>query len=210
MRLFSTESELGVIGFGQHAWGLLAIGQTARGLIAVGQGAIGVVAVGQAAFGIVAAGMVGGGVAWFAGMIGIGGRGFCLRLIPGLDLARTPPPTVPLEAVWAGAARGFVRLGVADGPRGAALMAGAQVVPVKFLPRVAWALDKAARSDGVREIFASLRREGPHVICDSLVEVPGQRKVRRTAWVTALRIALLVALATAWCWAFSELVLVVP
>jgi hypothetical protein len=103
VRLISTDpSEFGVIGIGQEAQGFLAFGQFAKGVIAVGQIAIGVVAVGQVSISIAGVGQVGGAVAWFAGMLGLGGRGLCLRLIPGLDLPRTPPHEVSLDAVMSG------------------------------------------------------------------------------------------------------------
>ena len=206
MRFLSTDpSEFGVIGVGQEAHGFFAFGQFARGVVAVGQLAIGVVAVGQVSFSIVGVGQVGGGVGWFAGMLGLGGRGVCLRLIPGLDLPRIPPPEVPLEAVLHGSARGFVRLAVMTTPDAPALGANGQRLPIKLRPQLLWALDAASRAHGIREVFASLRREGDVIVCDRLVEVPGQRKGSIPLAVNVLRFVVLVMLATAWWFAFFEL-----
>jgi hypothetical protein len=209
VRLVSTDpSEFGVFGVGQLAHGVIAVGQFARGFIAFGQVAVGVVAVGQLSFSIVGVGQLGAGVAWFTGMLGLGGRGFCFRLIPGLDLPRTPPPEVALAAVWQGATQGFVRLGVAPSPAGPVLVSPTgQVVPVKFRPAVAWALASALQKGVLREVYAFLRREGDVVIADRLVEVPGLRKSGIPTWLNVVRLVLLAALATVWCWVFSEVVL---
>jgi hypothetical protein len=208
VRFISTDSsELGIIGVGQFAHGFFAFGQVACGVVAVGQAAVGVLAIGQASFSICGAGMVGGGVAWFGGMLGIGGRGVCIRLIPGLDVPRTLPETVPFHAVWQGATRGLVRVGVSATPTGIALTADGHVLPVKFRPHVLWALDNAVRTHGMREVYASLRREGESIVCDRLVEVPGQRKGGIPLWLNVLRFVMLVGLATGWWYAFSEAVL---
>lgn len=208
MRWVSTDpSEFGVIGVGQHAHGFFAFGQVARGVIAIGQLAIGVVAIGQLSFSVVGVGQVGGGVAWFAGMLGLGGRGICFRLIPGLDLPRTAPPQVTLNDIWQGA-KGYVRLAAVPTPSGAGLGANGQLIPVKMRPQVAWALNNAVRqSDPMREVFASLRREGDVMVCDKLMEIPGQRKGAIPLWLNIVRFIMLIGLATAWCFAFEELVL---
>ncbi|MSP23872.1 MAG: hypothetical protein EXR75_01660 [Myxococcales bacterium] len=210
MRLFSTPTEFGIIGVGQVAHGIFAFGQFARGVVAVGQVAIGVVAIGQVAFSLVGVGMGGVGVVWFGGMFGVGGRGLGLlviKLLPGLEQARTPPTLAPLDAVWQGQTRGFVHLDVMATASGPVLAHNGQAVPVKFIPQVLFALRNAATSSGLREIYASLRREGTHVVCDALVEVPGTRaNPRGLASVIAhvLKFAVLVVLAAAWFVAFTE------
>lgn len=208
MRWLSTDpSEFGIISVGQHAHGFFAFGQMARGVVAIGQLAIGVVAVGQLSLSIVGVGQVGGGVAWFAGMLGVGGRGICLRLIPGLDLPRRAPNETPLAEIWQGRARGFVRLGVTSTPQGPALVSGGQILDIKLRPQVAWALANALGRDGLREIFAFLGREGDVVVCDRLVEVPGQRKGAIPLWLNVVRFVALAVLATVWCYLFDEAVL---
>jgi len=206
--LSTNDHEFGIVSVAQVAHGVFAFGQLARGIIAVGQVAIGVVAVGQASFGVFGAGMVGGGVAWFAG-IGVGGRGkgLCLRLIPGLDLPRTAPDQVSLADVQQGHTRGFVRLGILATPVGPMLTSGGQTLDIKLVPAVAGALSKALRDGTVSEVFAWLYRDGDSLLCDRLMEVPGQRKPIFPLWVNAMRVFLLVVLATAWCLAFNEFVL---
>jgi hypothetical protein len=210
VRFISTDpGEFGVIGVGQEAHGFFAFGQFAKGVIAVGQIAIGVVAIGQVSFSIAGVGQVGGAVTWFAGMVGLGGRGFCIRLIPGLDLPRDPPPEVALDAVWQGNASGYVRLGVADTPHGPALTAtdgSGAVLPIKLRPPVAWALANALRTTTLREVYADLRRDGDSLICRALVEVPGQRSPS-IGWLNVLRFLALVGVATLWCALFTEYVL---
>jgi hypothetical protein len=63
----------GWIAIGQHATGFIAIGQLALGVVAIGQLARGLVAFGQVCVGGVAIGQVGVGLAYGAGMIGLGG-----------------------------------------------------------------------------------------------------------------------------------------
>jgi hypothetical protein len=201
-------NEFGLLAVGQEAWGFVAIGQMARGVLVLGQLAVGVAGVGQCCACIWGVGQVGLGVAWFGAMIGVGGRGFggVLRLIPGLDPPRLAPPEVPLEAVLAGGAAGHVKLDVVGSPDGPRLARGGQALPIKLTPEVAGAL--GANAPQLPQVFARVRRHGPVVLCDQLVEVPG---VRRTAgasgWLLAARLATLVAIATAWWFLFVELVL---
>ncbi|MGK4003805.1 hypothetical protein WMF31_14330 [Sorangium sp. So ce1036] len=206
MKLISTDpSEIGVVSVGQFAHGIFAFGQFARGFIAIGQVAIGVVAVGQISFSVLGAGQAGGGIAWFAGMVGVGGRGVCLRLIPGLDLPRDPPPVVPLDAAMRGEVRGFVRAEVVDGPNGAKLASGGHVLPVKMSPGLLGALTDARRAGKVSEIFAHLGRIGDVVVCDRLMEVPGARPRQFPLAFHVVRFLLLVALATGWWYAFTQM-----
>lgn len=204
MKLISTDpSEIGIFSVGQTAEGIFAFGQIARGFIAIGQIAIGVVAVGQVSFSVLGAGQVGGGVAWFAGL-GVGGRGACLRLIPGLDLPRDPPPLVPLDAAMRGETHGFVHVEVVDGPNGAKLASGGHLLPVKMSPTLFGALTDAHRAGKVNEIFAHLRRIGDVVVCDRLMEVPGARPREVPLALHVVRFLLLVALATGWWYVFTK------
>lgn len=86
MRWFDVGVEAkGVIAIGQHATGVIAIGQVALGVVAVGQLARGVVVVGQLGAGLVTIGQLSLGVAWNAGMVGVGGTSpgwLVLRLLP--------------------------------------------------------------------------------------------------------------------------------
>ncbi|AUX44609.1 uncharacterized protein SOCE26_060750 [Sorangium cellulosum] len=205
MKLVSTDpSEIGVVSVGQFAHGILAFGQFARGFIAIGQIAVGVIAIGQVSFSVLGAGQAGGGIAWFAGMLGVGGRGVCLRLIPGLDLPREPPPLVPLDAAMRGEVRGFVRAEVVDGPSGAKLAAQGHVLPVKMSPALLRALTDARRAGQVREIFAHLGRIGNVVVCDRLMEIPAARPSTFGMPFQIVRFLLLVALATGWWYTFTR------
>ena len=194
----------GVVAVGQEAQGIFAFGQFARGFIAVGQVAIGVIAVGQLSASVVGIGQVGIGVAWFTGMIGLGGRGFCLRLIPGVDPPRIAPSTVPFEAIANGppGTEGFVRVDVIDAPRGARLTLNGQVLPVKSTPEVAWALTEARRKGLLSTAFAHVQRAGATLVCDRIVEVPGTRRTFGVPFQIA-RIALLIGIAVGWWYAFS-------
>jgi hypothetical protein len=148
VKLVSTDpSEIGILSVGQFAHGIFAFGQFARGFIAVGQVAIGVVAIGQLSSSVLGVGQAGGGIAWFAGMGGVGGRGICLRLIPGLDLPRDTPPLVDLGAAMRGEVRGFVHVDVASGASGARLASGGHVLPVKMSPSLARARAHRRASD---------------------------------------------------------------
>lgn len=74
MKFFDVGVEaFGWIAIGQHATGSIAIGQLALGVVAIGQLARGLVAFGQVCVGGVAIGQVGVGLAYGAGMIGLGG-----------------------------------------------------------------------------------------------------------------------------------------
>lgn len=206
MKLLTTDpSEIGVVSVGQFAHGIFAFGQFARGFIAVGQVAVGVVALGQLSFSVLGVGQAGGGIAWFAGMVGVGGRGICLRLIPGLDLPRDPPALVPIDAAMRGEARGFVHTAVIDGPRGAKLAIGGNVLPAKMPPALSRALTEAYRAGKVTEIYAHLRRVGDVVVCDRLMEVPGKRSSGFGLPIEIVRFMLLVLLATGWWYAFIHL-----
>jgi hypothetical protein len=138
-------------------------------------------------------------------MAGVGGRGICLRLIPGLDLPRDPPALVPIDAAMRGEARGFVHAAVIDGPRGAKLAVGGNVLPVKMPPALARALTEAVRAGKVTEIYAHLRKAGGVVVCDRLMEVPGKRASGFGLPVEIVRFMLLVLLATGWWHAFINL-----
>jgi hypothetical protein len=204
VRLFSSDGDPAVIGVGQEANAIFAFGQLARGFIAVGQVAVGVVAVGQLCFAVVGLGQAGAGVTWFAGMLGVGGRGFCLRLIPGIDPPRVAPPTTTFESFLDGSpgAEAFVRADIVETPRGGALALGGRALPVKLTPAVAWALGNAFRKHRVRSIFAHIKRTASGPVCDRLVEVPGTRATYPLALQIA-RVVLLCAVAAGWWYAFA-------
>jgi hypothetical protein len=200
-------NQFGVIAVGQEAWGIIAIGQMARGFIVLGQLAVGVVGAGQCAAVVWGVGQVGLGVAWFTAMVGIGGRGYggVLRLVPGLDPPRQAPDTVPLDDVMTGRASGHVRLQVVADGNGAGLGQNGAVLPIKLTPQVAGALDLHAPK--IPEVFARLRRHGPVVLCDGLVEVPGLRSTSTSKGLLAARLLALVTIATVWWFIFANAVL---
>jgi len=209
VQIVSTDPhQFGIIAVGQEAWGFIAIGQMARGFLVLGQLAIGVAAIGQCTACIWGVGQVGMGVAWFSGMMGLGGRGYggVLRLIPGLDPPRRSPDTVPLDDVMAGRASGHVRLQVVEGGSGPVLGQNGAPLPIKMTPQVAGALQLHARE--LPEVFARLRRHGPVVLCDGLVEVPGLRSTSTSKGLLAVRLLALLAVATSWWFIFAQAVLV--
>jgi hypothetical protein len=92
----------GVIAIGQFATGVIAIGQVATGVVAVGQLARGGIVLGQLAFGVVSVGQLTAGLAWAAGMVGIGGRagfGLVLPVFPRRASA-LPPDGGEVSAEW--------------------------------------------------------------------------------------------------------------
>jgi hypothetical protein len=204
VKLFSSDGEPAVVGVGMQANAIFACAQVARGFIAIGQVAVGVIAIGQGAFGVVAIGQGGGGITWFAGMMGLGGRGLCLRLIPGVDPPRVAPQTVPFGSLSAGqpGAEGFVRAAIVDGADGARLAVGGYPLPLKPTPAVAWALRNALDTTPVRAVFAHIRSAGGVLVCDRLVEIPGSRRTYSLGFQVA-RVVLLCALATGWWYAFA-------
>jgi len=151
----------------------------------------------------VGVGQVGFGVTWFAAMLGIGGRGICLRLIPGLDPPRRAPELVPFEAIAHGTpnAAGYVRVQLIDTPRGARLALGGQPLPVKPTPQMAYALTQARRKNQLREVFAHVKRTGLALVCDGAMEIPGARRTY-ALWLQIARVILLCGLATGWWYAF--------
>jgi hypothetical protein len=208
VRIVSSDpNEFAIISVGQEAWGFIAIGQMARGFLVLGQLAVGIAGVGQCCACIWGVGQVGFGVAWFTAMVGLGGRGFggVLRLVPGLDPPRITPIEVPLQDVLSGANAGHVKVDVDVAGGAPILLRDGQALPVKTTPEVAGAL--LLHADKVKKVFARLRRHGPVVVCDQLVEVPGQRKTGTGMGLLVLRVVTLCALATAWWFLFVELVL---
>lgn len=74
MKFFDVGVEAyGWIAVGQQATGFIAIGQLALGVVAIGQLARGLVTIGQVSVGGVAIGQLGIGLAYGAGMLGLGG-----------------------------------------------------------------------------------------------------------------------------------------
>jgi hypothetical protein len=204
----SDPNQFAVISVGQEAWGIIAIGQMARGVFVLGQLAVGVAGVGQCCACVWGVGQVGFGVAWFTAMVGLGGRGYggVPRLIPGLDPPRLAPPEVALDEVMAGSAAGHVKLDVLAGAGGAVFGRDGQPLPIKMTPEVAGALQLHGGGE-LKRVFARLRRHGPVVLCDQLVEVPGERSTSSNKALLAIRILSLFALATVWWALFVTLVL---
>lgn len=199
MRLFSNGFELGVIGVGENAIGIIAVGQYARGIVAIGQVAVGVFTLGQFCVSIFGLGQFGIGIAWFAGMFGLGGRGICLRLIPALDLPRDPPNAVSFESIASGPPQteGFVKLEVLDGPRHPRFALAGRPVPVKPTSTVSWALANARAKGHLREVYANLRSTGGELVCDRVMEIPGTRRSYGPGF-QSLRVALLAVVGVAW------------
>jgi hypothetical protein len=206
VKLFSADGEPAVVGVGEAPLAVFAIGQFARGFIAIGQVAVGVIVVGQVGVAVWGVGQLGFGVGWFTGMVAISGRGWPLRLIPGLDPPRNTPVALAFEAIAQGGPEqeGYVRAGVTSSVRGARLEVDGRELPVKLTPKVAGALAAASQRGSPRQVLAHLRHAASHVVCDGLVEIPGQRSTYGMGFQIA-RIALLVLLSAAWWWILLRL-----
>lgn len=204
MRALSTGPEFGIVSVGQEAFGVLAIGQFARGFIAIGQIAIGVFALGQGVVSVVGLGQGGIGVTWFAGMLGVGGRGLCLRLIPGLDPPREVPAVVPFEQIALGppGSEGFVKLEVVEGSRHPGFALGGRRVNVKPSAAVSCALANARAKGFAQEVYAHVRHAGTALVCTRVMEIPGMRRQYGPAF-QALRIALLCVVGVGWWYAMT-------
>lgn len=201
VKLFSANGEPAVVGVGEAPLAIFAIGQFARGFIAIGQVAVGVIVVGQVGVAVWGVGQLGFGVGWSTGMVAISGRGWPLRLIPGLDPPRNTPAAAAFEAIAQGGpqAEGYVRAGVTSSIRGARLEADGRELPVKMTPLVAGALAAASQRGSPRQLLAHVRHAAGHVVCDGLVEIPGERSTYGMGFQIA-RVALLVLLSAAWWW----------
>jgi hypothetical protein len=204
VKLFSANGEPAVVGVGDQPVGIFAIGQFARGIIVIGQFAVGVVVLAQFGVSVWGVGQFGIGVGWFTGMFAVSGRGWPVRLIPGLDPPRVLPEVAPFEAIAQGGpqAEGFVRATVSTTPNGGGQLAGEggqSPLPVKLSPRVAGALTVASRQGSPREVLAHLKHRAGHLVCDQVMEIPGQRSTYGIGFQLA-RMALLVLLAAGWWW----------
>jgi hypothetical protein len=192
---------------GEAPVAIFAVGQFARGFFVVGQFAVGVVVLAQFGVSVWGLGQFGFGVGWFTGMFAVSGRGFPVRLIPGLDPPRVAPAFVPFEAIAQGGpgAEGFVRATVLTPLAGGAALGGsAGPLPVKLSPRVAGALAAASQRGAPKELLAHLKHAAGHVICDRLVEIPGQRRTYGMG-VQIARMAVLVLLSAVWWWMLLQL-----
>jgi hypothetical protein len=211
VRLISfSPDEMGVVAVGQEAHGFIAFGQMARGFIAVGQLAFGVVAVGQLSASIVGVGQVGFGVAWFTGMLGLGGRGICLRLIPGLDHPRVPPEHMSFAQIAGDPQRdeGWARMQILVGSRGdVRLGENGVLVAGKMTPEVAGGLREAHVRGKLTEVYVKWKRRGRHWVASTLMEVPGNRPPEYALGFQIARFVVLTILAAVWWYLFSELVL---
>jgi hypothetical protein len=202
MKLFSSDGSLAIFAIGPAPIGIFAVGQVARGVIALGQGAVGVIAVGQLCVSIIGVGQAGMGVTWFGAMAGVGGRGLCLRLIPGIDPPRTPPKEIPFQSFYAGVSEGFVGAQVLRTPSGPRLGQHGAQLPIKMTPAVLAALREAGATGSVKELYAHMKVIGRTIVCDRLVEVPGTRSTF-PLWLQCLRVAGLVGISAIWWYAFT-------
>lgn len=196
-----------MVGVGEAPLAVFAVGQFARGIFVMGQFAVGVVVLAQFGVAVWGVGQFGFGVGWFTGMFAVSGRGFPVRLIPGLDPPREAPVAVPFEAISRGGpeASGFVRATVVATVGGGAQLGGsAGPLPVKLSPRVAGALAEASLRGTPQELFAHLKHAAGHVVCDRLVEIPGRRATYGMGFQIG-RMALLVLLSAVWWWMLLRL-----
>jgi hypothetical protein len=206
MKLFSSDGSLAVVAVGEAPIGIFAIGQVARGVIAIGQLGVGVIVLGQGVVSVIGLGQGGIGVMWFSGMLGLGGRGFCFRLIPGMDPPRVAPQETQFQSLFSGEfPDGFVRAQFLATPRGTMLAQHGQPLPIKTTPSVAMALATASNDGKIRELFAHLTvhttATARTLVCDQLVEIPGARPTYGIGF-QIFRVAMLIAIAVLWWWAF--------
>ncbi|MEO7108970.1 MAG: hypothetical protein ABI183_00915 [Polyangiaceae bacterium] len=201
MKLFSSDGSLAVVAVGAEPIGVFAVGQFARGFIAIGQVAIGFVTLGQGCVSVIGVGQGGVGVMWFGGMLGLGGRGICFRCIPGMDPPRDAPKEIAFQSLFQGVPEGFVRAQILETPNALVLAQGNQPLPIKITPQVALGLTNAKTLGKLTEVFAHLKTVGRTVVCDQLIEIPGQRREYSIGF-QAFRIFGLLAIATFFWWAF--------
>jgi hypothetical protein len=118
----------GWIAVGQHATGFIAIGQLALGVVAVGQVARGLFAFGQVCVGGIAIGQLGVGLAYGAGMLGLGGTAG--GMVPLAAFGR-----IPLRQVVAGRMSDIdIAWAVRPWKAVVLIVVGAIVVPVTLIP----------------------------------------------------------------------------
>jgi hypothetical protein len=201
MKLFSSDGSFAMVSVGAAPIGIFAIGQFARGFIAIGQLGIGFIVLGQGCVSVVGLGQGGIGVMWFGGMFGLGGRGLCFRCIPGMDPPRELPTEIPFQSLFQGGLEGFVRAQILTTPNGLCLAKGNQPLPVKITPSVAMGLFNATEIAKLTEVYAHLKWIGRTVVCDRLVEIPGQRREYSTAF-QALRIFGMLVMGVIFWWCF--------
>lgn len=200
MRLFSSDGSFALVAVGEAPIGIFAIGQVARGFIAIGQLAVGVIVLGQGCVSVVGLGQGGIGVMWFGGMLGLGGRGLCFRLIPGMDPPRLAPDQIQFQSLFQGIPQGFVRAQLLDVQGVTTLAQNHQALPIKLTPPVAMALTNARANGKIKELFAHMKVEGRTVVCDSVMEIPGQRSTYGMPF-QIFRVAALIAVAMIFWWA---------
>lgn len=201
MKLFSSDGSFAMVAVGADPIGIFAIGQFARGFIAIGQLALGFVTLGQGCVSVVGLGQGGIGVMWFSGMLGIGGRGLCFRCIPGMDPPRDPPKEIQFQSLFQGIPEGFVRAQILGEPNTLVLAQGNQPLPIKITPEVSMGLTNAKTQGKLTEIYAHMKLVGRNVVCDSIMEIPGQRREYSIAF-QALRIFGLLVTGVVFWWAF--------
>ncbi len=198
MKLFSSDGSLAVVAVGDAPIGIFAIGQVARGFIAIGQLGVGVIVLGQGVVSVYGVGQGGIGVGWFGGMLGLGGRGLCFRLIPGMDPPRVAPTEIAFQSLFQGVPEGFVRAQLLDTPRGTRIAQNGEPLPIKMTPRVAWAIGNA-RTAKVNELYAHVKMVGRTAVCDSVMEIPGARTTYGMGF-QIFRVLMLMVVATFWWW----------
>lgn len=201
MKLFSSDGSFALVAVGEAPIGIFAFGQVCRGFVAVGQVAVGVLVLGQVAVSVVGVGQTGFGVGWFGAMLGLGGRGLCLRLIPGIDPPRKIPETIAFSSLFQGVPDGFVRAEIAGDASAPRLVAEGRELPLKMTPSVVVGLTNARGK--IRTVLAHVKNIEGIAVCDKIVEAPGQRSTTPFA-LDVLRFLLLVIVATAWWWIFEK------
>ena len=135
MQFFSIGQQAeGFIAIGQEATGVIAIGQMATGVIAIGQLARGVFAVGMLSVGLVSVGMLSLGVVHCIAMLGAGGSGtgmLVVPLCPKLPAMFDLPPLASRADVQSGRA-GWLAVLVQRAPVGLGLLVDGAPFPARI------------------------------------------------------------------------------
>ena len=146
MQFFSIGQQAeGFIAIGQEATGVIAIGQMATGFIAIGQLARGVFAVGMLSVGLVSVGMLSLGVVHCIAMLGAGGSGtgmLVVPLCPKLPLMSDLPPLASRGDVQSGRA-GWLSVLVQRAPVGLGLLVDGAPFPARIGPALLSAASQA-------------------------------------------------------------------
>jgi hypothetical protein len=174
MQFFSVGQQAeGFIAIGQEATGVIAIGQIATGVIAIGQLARGVFAIGMLSTGLVSVGMLSLGVVYCVAMLGAGGRGVGMLLIPlcpKLPPQGNPPELARREELELGRASGWIAALVQRSTTGFGLMAAGQPLRVKLGGNMISAASQAFV--GAQEVLAYVVPTGQGAEVTRLMKMP--------------------------------------